>query len=570
MGKGNRTRNNGYQEAYNMSGASSAKAVKAGGKKKMDKTTFWMTVVIAILVVGAIALSVFATSGIVGRNTVLISSDNYEVDANMITYYENQVYSNLFNQYFSYYYQYFYQGNYEQAYTAAQQALAGKTLKSYYSSAIESLKEILVLCESAKAEGVALDTEDIKTVDETMAQFEGQISQVFGTGVTAGDIRKAVELQALATKYYNEYTEKETAAVTEEEKTAFIENNKGDFYVVDYISADLSVLSEDFEGDEEGFAAAKALVDEYVAKLEGATTLDAYKTALIEYTVKSQFDELAATEIDSAKMPDQATLNTYEKEIIDGIVALIVNGTALDLKGGEEGSVEAAINTITTTLVTKCNSAVEPVEQAYVEAHDHAEGEEADHEEPTEEQLWLCASDRKIGDTYKLDASDDTEYGYTVYMVASDLHVIEDETKDVGHILVEAREGTATEEEINAAKKEADELLAKFLAGDKTEDSFEALGLENTDDSNVFYDNVTKGKMVEEFENWLFDSARKVGDAEVVQTELGFHVMLYRGGSTLADVNAKIGVVNEKYTKYLEANKDKVTVNEKAADKYSA
>ena len=567
MGKGNRTRNNGYQEAYSMSGASSAKTVKANGKKKMDKTTFWMTVVVTLLIVGAIALSVFATSGMVGRNTVLISSDNFEVDANMITYYENQVYQNLFSQYFSYYYQYFYVGDYEQAYTAAQQALAGKTLKSYYDTAIETLKEVLILCEAAKAEGVTLDADDVKTVDDTVAQFYGDFSG-FGTGVKERDIRKAVELQALATKYYNEYTEKETEAVTEQEKNAFIENNKANFYVVDYLSAELSVLSKDYEDDKEGFAAAKALVDEYAAKLESAATVDEYKTTLIEYTVKRQFDGLVATEIDEAVMPDAATLNTYEQEIIDGITALFINGTALDLKSGEEGSVEASINTITTTLVTKCEEAVKTSEQAYVEEHDHAEGE-ADHEEPTAEALWLSSADRNIGDTYKTEASDDTEYSKTIYMVAGELRIIDDITRNVGHILIEA-DDTATEEEVAAAKAKADEVLSKYLSGDKTEGSFETIGWENTADSNVFYDNVTKGQMVEEFDSWLFDDARKVGDTDVVQTEFGFHVMLYRGEEKLADVNAKIGVVNEKYDALLEANQYKITVNEKAAAKYSA
>ena len=570
MGKGNRTRNNSYQEAYNMSGASSAKAVKASGKKT-DKTTLWVTIVIAVLVIGAIALSFFASSGVVARNTVLISSDNYDVDANMITYYENQVLSNVFNQYFSYYYQYFYSGDYQRAYNAAQQAIAGQTLKSYYSSAIENLKEILVLCEAAKAEGMTLETEDIETVDATMEQYKDVVTQTFGAGVKAGDIRKAIELQVLASKYYNAYTEKESDAVTAEDISAFIEENKANFYVVDYLSAELSVLSDDYKDDKDGFAAAKALVDEYVAKFEAATTVDEFKTALIEYTVKTEFDKLAATEIDSDDMPDQATLNTYEQEITDGIVALLVNGVSLDLKGGEEGSIEAALNTITTTLVTKCQSAVESAaaEQAYTEEHDH-EGEEADHEEPTAEALWFSASDRKVGDTYKASSSDDTEYTYTVYMVTEELHVIDDMTKNVGHILVKAAKDTATEDEIAAAKAKAEKILADYLAGEKTEESFEAIGLEKTEDSNVFYDNVLEGQMVEEFEDWLFDDARVVGDTGVVQTKFGFHVMLYRGEELLSDVNAKTGIVNEKYSAFFEANRSKVTVNEKAAEKYSA
>ena len=565
MGKGNRSRNNGYQEAYAMGASASRK--KAA--QKADKTTFWMGIVIAILIVGAIALSVFAGSGIAGRNTVLISSDNYEVDANMITYYENQVYSNLFSQYFSYYYQYFYAGDYEQAYTAAQQALSGKTLKSYYSNAITTLKEVLILCEAAKAEGIALDADDMKAIDEALAQYEGQFSQIFGAGVTEADIRKAIELQELAVKYYDIYSEKEMAAATEDEMNEFRENNKGDFYVVDYLALELSVLANDYKDNADGFAVAKALVDEYAEKLENATTVEEFKTAVIEYVIKTEFDKLASTEIDAAAMPDEAALEAYKQQIIDGTVALLINGTAYDLEGGEEGSVEAAISTITTTLIAKCDEAVKTAEQAYTEEHNH-EGEEADHEEPAAEALWLSSADRKIGETYKTEASDDAEYTKTVYMFAGELRLIDDMTKDVGHILISANKSSAKEEELAAAKAKAEEVLSKYLAGEKTEESFEALGWEYTEDSNVFYDNVVLGDMVAEFEDWLFDDARKVGDTDVVQTDYGFHVMLYRGEAKLADVNARIGIVNEKYSAMLEANQNKVTVNEKAADKYSA
>lgn len=50
-----------------------------------------------------------------------------------------------------------------------------------------------------------------------------------------------------------------------------------------------------------------------------------------------------------------------------------------------------------------------------------------------------------------------------------------------------------------------------------------------TDDSSVFYYNVQKGKMVEEFENWIYDPARKAGDTAVIKTEYGYHVMYFLG-----------------------------------------
>jgi hypothetical protein len=120
------------------------------------------------------------------------------------------------------------------------------------------------------------------------------------------------------------------------------------------------------------------------------------------------------------------------------------------------------------------------------------------------------------------------------------------------------------------AEKKANDLLAEYLAGAKTEESFEELGWANTSDSNVFYDNVTPGYMVDSFNDWLFDEARKDGDTGVVKTEFGFHVMLYRGEETLSDANAKSGIVSERYSEFLKANEGKLVINEKAAEKYGA
>ena len=183
--------------------------------------------------------------------------------------------------------------------------------------------------------------------------------------------------------------------------------------------------------------------------------------------------------------------------------------------------------------------------------------------EITDEIKWLTASDRKMGDVNKTSASDDTEYTFNLYMIEAPLHINDELSRNVGHILIEAPKDTATEEEVDAAKAKADEVLAEYLAGDKTEESFEKIGWENTDDSNVFYDNVVKGDMVAEFEDWLFDSARKEGDTGVVKTDFGFHVMLYRGEEAVSDANAKAGVASEKYSDYLKANEGKVTIHPK-------
>ena len=38
---------------------------------------------------------------------------------------------------------------------------------------------------------------------------------------------------------------------------------------------------------------------------------------------------------------------------------------------------------------------------------------------------------------------------------------------------------------------------------------------------------VTKGQMVEAFENWCFDASRQAGDYGLVKTEFGYHLMFF-------------------------------------------
>ena len=82
-----------------------------------------------------------------------------------------------------------------------------------------------------------------------------------------------------------------------------------------------------------------------------------------------------------------------------------------------------------------------------------------------------------------------------------------------------------------ASEAKAQELLAQFEAGDKSEERFAALAMEHSQDGSAvdggLFENVTEGQMVENFENWCFDAERKPGDYGLVKTEFGYHLMYY-------------------------------------------
>ena len=105
---------------------------------------------------------------------------------------------------------------------------------------------------------------------------------------------------------------------------------------------------------------------------------------------------------------------------------------------------------------------------------------------------------------------------------------------DVRHILILSdpdNDGTATDEEKAAAQAKAEELLAAYLA-DPTEEHFADLAIENSEDPGSqskggLYEGVTEGQMVDTFNDWCFDKARKPGDTGIVETSYGFHVMYF-------------------------------------------
>ena len=104
----------------------------------------------------------------------------------------------------------------------------------------------------------------------------------------------------------------------------------------------------------------------------------------------------------------------------------------------------------------------------------------------------------------------------------------------VRHILIAPEtdaEGNASEEAMAAAKAEAEALLEEYLQN-PTEENFAMLAVVNSDDPGSrikggLYDHVYPGQMVQPFNDWCFDVARKSGDTGIVETAYGYHIMYF-------------------------------------------
>lgn len=145
---------------------------------------------------------------------------------------------------------------------------------------------------------------------------------------------------------------------------------------------------------------------------------------------------------------------------------------------------------------------------------------------------------------------------------------------DVRHILIAPQGGTTdedgvttyTDEEWATAQKKAQDLLDRYLAGDKTEAFFGELAELYTEDpgskeAGGLYENVKTGDMVEEFDAWCFDDSRKVGDTGLVKTRYGYHIMFYSGDEAEWIYQCREAVRDEKISEFVNAAVDANALN---------
>lgn len=105
----------------------------------------------------------------------------------------------------------------------------------------------------------------------------------------------------------------------------------------------------------------------------------------------------------------------------------------------------------------------------------------------------------------------------------------------VRHILIQPtetdEEGAYTDDAWSEAEAQINDIFAEWEDGEQTEDAFSALATQYSVDGSASYggliENIYPGATVENFNDWCFDDARKVGDVAIVQTEYGYHIIYF-------------------------------------------
>lgn len=163
---------------------------------------------------------------------------------------------------------------------------------------LEYLRQILLLCEGAKAAGMELEEEDLSQIDsefesiETYVQdyeydLEDFITTLFGTDVTLDTIRSFLEKDRLAYKYRDvivgDYN------FSEEDLTAYLDEHTDDFYFIDY-------LSYTFDEDTDAAAAESA---ESLAAVTDAASFEAFVRTYETTTLEKAEDEVDLSALSS-------------------------------------------------------------------------------------------------------------------------------------------------------------------------------------------------------------------------------------------------------------------------------
>lgn len=302
---------------------------KKNSDRKANKTSIILVSVVALILALSIVLIAVSCSGVKLRSESAYSTEHFKVDGAMLTY----MYEELASRYFyslysmwanagldaSQYYSMIYNSAYSQA-----------------SSAIKTnVKAYLAACEAAYDEGMTLSDSNKKLIDKTIDNIKQtakdsnkSISALYGNkGVNESDIRRALELQLLASQYTNAKSDSLRTSMTDEEIEKYLNDNKSLFYKGDYVKASTSdsefrlLLSKAKDTDEFLKLYTEKYVKDHLAA-DAGSALGVPSASLSEALVKTLADEikhtLLNTEIEGVTFDEKDAMDDRLKKIFEG------------------------------------------------------------------------------------------------------------------------------------------------------------------------------------------------------------------------------------------------------------
>ena len=297
MGKGNRNRIAKAQE----------RAEKQKEREKLRRRQKRIKIAAAILVpcfavvlIGAIVLGSLSAAGKFLRSTISVTSDSYEIDNAMMSYF--------FNSQVQYYLSNTSSSSIDQTKSLKSQKYSdSQTWFDYFMAGTKAqVQQLVVLAEAAKAEGMELTAEEKESIESQLnaidqqAQAQGTtfnkyIASIYGNGVTREDVQRCLELYTLANSFYEQKYNGFT--YSDEVLESYFEENQQTLTVYSYksytINAEFDIDASD-DVKNEALAAAKASADE-LAACTTSEAFDAWVEAFLKETGEDDEEEIAKT-----------------------------------------------------------------------------------------------------------------------------------------------------------------------------------------------------------------------------------------------------------------------------------
>ncbi len=545
-------------------------------------------IAIAVLVVAILVYTLLNSLGVIGRMSTAAKSDNFRVSDNEMNVYVYQAQQSVIQD-LVYEYMYYQYGIYEDTYGITKMYPDGYSyaydMLSMYGDTVNqqaytAAQQYLVYCEGAKAAGVELDDEDLAEIDTYIENLKSSaenskmslgeyIKASMGAGVTKSDVRSALKMVLLSSKYAEVLQADFSDAVTEEEMEKYREENKSGFYANKYNSY--------------------VLVDASLeAKAKECKTVEELKALLIDYyvgnnkadaKVDSKFDTLYKDKITDAKVEtedDKAAVQAKVTETLKAIFDLDEEATehfkSTDTKDYAKAAY-AIVDGIKKDLDTQFAKITKDNSSAYTDLSDETVAKNA-----TDLQKWLFGDGRAVGDvtvikveTESTSSSSSTATTktttYTWYAVTEVMVIDTEKTKDA-YFAQLADDTKENEDGVKLTAKEKAEAMFEALGADKTTAKFDELAVEyGATTSTALKESITEKSAKatsEAYAEWLYAEERKEGDINLIVTDDAtpkyFVVYFVEENEETWKINARNGVTNDKLKAWYEEGLEKYNV----------
>ena len=477
-----------------------AKAAKQNAKSIEKRTTLAkiakkvVAIALVVAIVGGIGWTLIDNLGVVEKYTTALKVGDTKVSTAEFNYYYSMQYQQAA------YMQDYYQQNmgYDMGFDTSAAPDEQKTTDAdgneitwadqFKTAAAEQAQFIIANYNEAVKAGLTLTDDEKSEIDETIESYRTSAAEnnyslnaylrdSFGGGFTEKVFRKQLEMETLAQNFYNDKQSELLTSVSDEEIQAEYDANTKEYNYVDvtyYTFAFTTLTANEGETEEALAARQKEANDKITAE------------------AKAIYDGITDKESFVKAVRD------YKNKDVDAEKA------AADTTDYTTNSVAATYSSLVTSI---------------------SEGG----------ANWVFDAARKAGDKTIITGEKAS------YVIIIDKAAYVMNSVDVRHCLIEFEaedSANVTDEEKQTAYNKAKTLYDEWLAGEKTEETFKQMAIDNSADTGSaetggLYEAIRiSDSYVEAFEDWCFDDARKAGDSGIIETEYGYHIMYFVSDNT--------------------------------------